>query len=99
MRHALILGALLVFAASAARAQNFGGTIGGGTISSASLSAPPRTPPATFASTYAHGDASFSPSAYLPWDEAVALGEPKPQESVADAAREARKEKAEKRAQ
>lgn len=74
-----------------------GGGYGGG-FGSASASAPiPHTPPAQFHYGYAHGVASdFDLTTFLPYDEAIKLGQAvldyKPK-TVAEAARETRAQK------
>jgi len=72
-----------------------GGGAGGGSVNSGSTQLL-HVPPTVFTQVTASGDASWVPSTILPWADAVALGKPKPEVSLGDAAREYRKQKGKK---
>jgi hypothetical protein len=75
MKRIVVLGVLILGCSVSARAQAFGGSIGGGSLNGPSFPTLVSTPPAHFAVSRVRGtDADFIPSSFRSFDQAVAEG-------------------------
>jgi len=92
MKYIWIAVAVLALAVTT-HAQRGGSLNSGAALSGASTPTLSHTLPAVFNATYAQGDSSFAPSAFLPWSEAVAFGTPEPKKTLGEIAREYREQK------
>jgi hypothetical protein len=79
-------------AAASGGSGGAGGSLGGG--SSSVSAAIDRHHNATHGSTAYNNPGSFEPTEVLPWNQAVNLGQPKPEKSLAEVARESREQAA-----